>query len=115
MRIVLREGNVYLMHHIITRNPKKPSLGYPHSFFLLDLLKKLPPTCVGELGSVERQRSILANAYLASFSLDTLTGRLPSNRVGLMPCSVMMILAFSRKEVSIISIRLRAWALPIKY
>ena len=32
-----------------------------------------------------------------------------------MPCSVMMILAFSRREVSIISICLRAWALPTKY
>jgi hypothetical protein len=32
-----------------------------------------------------------AQAYLTSFSFDTLTGRLPGSRVGLMPCSVIMI------------------------
>ena len=50
-----------------------------------------------------------------TFSFDTLTGRLPSSRVGLIPCSVMTILAFSRKEFSVISSCLRVWALPTKY
>lgn len=37
------------------------------------------------------------------FPADTFTGRLPSNRVGLIPCSVITIFALSRSEFSTIS------------
>jgi hypothetical protein len=50
------------------------------------------------------QTRVFASSRPLFFSADTLTGRLPSNRVGLMPCSVMTILALSRSEVPIISI-----------
>src|SRR5512138_2049721 len=43
------------------------------------------------------------------------TGRLPSNSVGLIPCSVITTFALSRREFSTISSFFKAWALPTKY
>jgi len=66
------------------------------------LLACLVPLMDTLLTPQRKRKSSDTQAYLASFSFDTLTGRLPSSRVGLMPCSVMMILAFWRREFSIV-------------
>jgi hypothetical protein len=38
MRIVLKEGNVYLMQHITTRNPKNVQLGFPPKYVPLEVV-----------------------------------------------------------------------------
>jgi hypothetical protein len=53
--------------------------------------------------------------FLFPFPVDTFAGRLPSKRVGLIPCSVITIFVFSRREFSILSRFLSVWALPTKF